>query len=369
MFSRGSLTVLRVRGIPIRLHISVLVLIPLIVLGLTAQAGLVAEAARIPPSALSLPAWVHGALGALGLLVSITVHELAHTAVALRHGGKVESIVLMALGGVSEISRMPRTPRHEMLMAAAGPVTSIFIGVLCVSGYAVTRGVPDLAFVLYILAYLNLVLGVFNMIPALPMDGGRVLRAALAWRMGKFRATRVSSVVAKVLAVGFVLLGFLGGGFWIILIAAFVWMGASQEKLRAELEHSLEGLHVGDLRSTVPGVAPAETLETARARLLDHHAESLVVVEDGQAVGVLRKRDVLAVPPGDRSGATVQEHMLRVQAMGAGDGLDETFDRVLRDGEVPVVDEVGNAVGVVRSDAVMRTIVERNPQLRRPGAS
>jgi Zn-dependent protease/predicted transcriptional regulator len=368
LFSRGSLTVLRVGGVPIRLHVSVLLLVPMMVFGLSEQMSLVAEAARLPPSALALPPWFFGAVGAVGLLVCITLHELAHTAVALHYGGKVESIVLMALGGVSQIARMPSTPRHELLMAIAGPATSLALGVLAAGGYFATRSMPDVAFILYILAYLNLVLGLFNLLPALPMDGGRVLRAALAGRMGKFRATRISSGVAKAMAGGLVVLGFLGGGFWIILIAAFVWMGASQERLRADLEHSLEGLQVGDLHRTVPEIASAQSLELARERMLEHRADSLVVVDDGEAVGVLRKREVLAVPPAERAAARVAAHMIRVAAMVTGEVLGETFDRVLRDGEVPVVDEGGHAVGVVTRDAVLRTLSDRNPQLRPPEA-
>lgn len=359
MFQRGALTILRVRGVPIRLHVSVLLLVPFLTFALAAQTPLVAEAADLPASRLGLPGWAWGVLASAGLLVSITLHELAHTIVAMRHGGRVESIVLMALGGVSQVTQMPREPRHELAMAIAGPITSVLIAVTASLGYLAARDAPGLAFGLFVLAYLNLVLGVFNLLPAFPMDGGRVLRAALAWRWGKHKATRIAATVGKVMAVAFGLLGLLGGGVWLVLIAFFVWAGASQERLHAEVQNALADLRVGEVNNTVPAVRADASVEDARTAMRDAGAQSAVVVDGDQTLGVIRHDEIYAVAVGDRTRERVRDHMVRMVAVHTDEELADSFDRVLRDGEVPVVDEGGHALGVVRAADVVRKLRER----------
>lgn len=359
MFQRGALTILRVRGVPIRLHFSVLLLIPLLTFALSAQTGLVADAAELPVDRLALPGWAWGLVASAGLLVSITLHELAHTLVAIHYGGRVESIVLMALGGVSQVTQMPRQPKHELAMAIAGPLTSVLLAVGFSLAFVAARGTPALAFGFFVLAYLNLVLGLFNLLPAFPMDGGRVLRAALAWRWGKHRATRVAAAVGKGMAVLFGIFGLLGGGVWLVLIAFFVWAGASQEKLHAEVQNALANLRVGEVNNTVPAVSAGASLEDARAALRDAGAKSAVVVEDGDTLGVIRSDEIYKVPVHERMTELVRDHMVRMVAVGTDEELAESFDRVLRDGEVPVVDAGGQAMGVVRAADVIRKLHER----------
>ncbi|RKG56998.1 site-2 protease family protein, partial [Corallococcus exercitus] len=138
--------------------------------------------------------WAWGLAVAVGLFVSVLLHEMAHTFYALRHGGEVHGITLMIVGGVSELAQVPKRPRDEALMALVGPLTSL--GLAALLG-AVTWGVHGLGlfqvqFALFTLAMLNAVLGVFNLLPAFPMDGGRIVRAALTPRLGMVRATKVA---------------------------------------------------------------------------------------------------------------------------------------------------------------------------------
>jgi len=357
--------VLKVKGVPIRLHFSVLLLVPVLTWALAVQMPQVARAAGIMPEALGMPGWAWGLLASMGLLVSITLHELAHTLVAIRNGGKVESIVLMALGGVSQITQMPKRPKDELVMAAVGPLTSIGLGILFGAGYRLFHSAPNTAFFLFLLGYLNLVLGVFNFLPAFPMDGGRVLRAALAGRMGKQRATNVAAVVGKAMAIAFAIFGIFGGGIWMILIAFFVWSGASQEKLYADLQQALGHTHVGEVQNTVPQVQLGASLEAARVVMRDAGVESAVVEDGARTVGVVRKIDILTIPPEDRMRERVADHMLAVQPLPGSDELAQTFDRVLREGELPVVDDLGNATGVIRSRDVLGTLRSRG--FRFPG--
>lgn len=350
---------------PIRLHVSVLVLIPFLTFAIAVQGLRIASLAGISPAGLRWPGWVFGLIASVGLLVSITLHELAHTLVAVRHGGKVDSIVLMALGGVSQISRMPQKPRHELEMAAAGPLTSILLAIVLGLLYRASFGLPNLAFSLFLIAYLNLVLGIFNLLPAFPMDGGRVLRAALAWRIGKRKATRIATVVGKAMAALFAIFGLLGGGIWMILIAFFVWSGASQEKLYSDVQSTLSPLKVGEVQHVAPRVDAHESLESARALMRQADAESAVVLDGASTVGVVRKRDIMRFSPDARMAERVKDHMLSVQAVPGNDDLGDAFDRILREGEIPVVGADGEPSGVVRSADILRALHKRG--FRFPG--
>lgn len=363
MFQRGAITLLRARGVPIRLHVSVLVLVPFLTFAIAVQAPRIAALAGL--EAITWDGWVFGLLASVGLLVSIVLHELAHTLIAIRHGGSVESIVLMALGGVSQISKMPASPRHELEMAAAGPLTSLALAALVGVAYRGTLGSPNLSFVLFLIAYLNLVLGIFNLLPAFPMDGGRVLRAALAWKLGKRKATRIAATVGKSMAALFAIVGLLGGGIWMILIAFFVWSGASQEKLFSDVQSTLSELRVGEVQHLTPTVQATASLEDARLALRDEGAESAVVLDGETTVGVIRKRDLLSFPPNVRVEEKVRDHMLGVSAVTSAEALGDSFDRILREGELPVLDDAGQPSGVVRSSDVFRILRERG--FRFPG--
>jgi Zn-dependent protease/CBS domain-containing protein len=364
LFSRGAVTVARVRGIPLRLHWSAILPVPLLVAALAVNAAPLAEAAGLPPEDLLLPGWAFGLLAAAGLEVSIALHEFSHSLVAIRHGGRVDSIVLMALGGVSQIERMPGKPRHELWMALAGPLCSLALAVLGATAWATLALAPPVAFFAFVFAYLNLALGVFNLLPAFPMDGGRVLRAGLSGFVGPRRATRIAAAVGQGFALGFALVAFLGGGLWLLLIAFFVWMAAAQERTRSDLAWSLRDLRVGDVVTTVPVLPPETSLEDARVILRDARADSALVVEDHRPVGVLRRLDVAGRDLRERMATPVRDAMVRLDALESADQLGLSFDRVLREGEVPVVDEGGGPLGVVRSDRVLAELAARDERFR-----
>jgi Zn-dependent protease len=160
---------------------------------------------------------------------SVLLHELGHAVVARRLGVHVSGIELSFFGGAAKMVQMPRTAKHELAIAAAGPAVSLVLGGAGF-GLAVLFGSPLLA----LIGWINLVIAAFNMIPALPMDGGRILRALLTYRMDFVRATDAAVMVARVVAVGFVILG-LAGWYQLLLLAPFLWMMGTQEKLLARM--------------------------------------------------------------------------------------------------------------------------------------
>jgi len=239
----------KVIGIPVRVHWSFAGLIVLVV-ALTAGSGV---------------ATVLAALGWLALLfASVVVHELAHSLVARRRGLAVHDIVLLPIGGVSEIPELTRTSDDELRIAVAGPAASV--GLALVFGIlGLTMGAalwpPTLVSgsILVRLAWMNLLLAGFNLVPALPMDGGRVLRAALAKRHGDLWATAVATRVAKILGAGMIVVGVFVD-VWLILIGIFVLLGAQGESQVSRTRAVLGDRSVGDLTVpapyTLPGTMP-----------------------------------------------------------------------------------------------------------------
>lgn len=161
---------------------------------------------------------------------SVVLHELGHAVVARRLGVQVSGIELGFLGGAAKMVNMPRTPNHEIAIAAAGPAVSVLLGAAGL-GLGMLLGAPLLATI----GWINLILAAFNLIPALPMDGGRILRAALARRMSFVRATDLAVTVARVVAVGFALIGLGYGAFQLVVLAPFLWLMGTRERMMARM--------------------------------------------------------------------------------------------------------------------------------------
>ncbi|MFH2009722.1 MAG: M50 family metallopeptidase [bacterium] len=171
---------------------------------------------------------VTGLVLAAVVFTSVVLHELGHAVVARRLGIAIRGIELHILGGAAKMARMPKTARDEILIAIAGPGVSFALGAAGLAAYFATRWTG-----FGTIALINLGLGVFNLLPALPMDGGRVLRAALSQRMGRYRATHVAATVAQVFAVLFVVAAIALKAWMMILLAILLWFLASQERAMA----------------------------------------------------------------------------------------------------------------------------------------
>lgn len=353
---RGSLTLLRIRGIPIRVHWSLLLAVPYLAWVFSAQFAGVAHVAGEDTAAIHLPPLLIGAILVLGLFASILLHELAHSLVALRRGGKVRSITLLLLGGISQIEQMPRRPRDEAVVAAVGPATSLGLAGVLFALHALTpHGVGDARVGLFYLANLNLVLGIFNLLPAFPMDGGRVLRALLAARSTPARATAIAAGIGKVLAVGLGLLGLWGGNWLLMLIAVFVYTGAQAEALREHAREALEGVRVGEVMLRHPVTVGAHTplAEVPGTMQATGRLELVVVNTRGQPVGVLRAADVAAIPPEQREDLRISDLgaqlASRVAVATPQDGVTEAMERARIEGAdtLLVIDPAVGLVGLV----------------------
>ncbi len=262
--------------------------------------------------------WAMGIGGAIGLFLSIILHELSHSLVARRFGLPMTGITLFIFGGVAEMSDEPPSPRAEFAMAIAGPLASVLVGGICFGGAFIGRWVDAPSSVVTVVGYLgtiNLVLAVFNMIPAFPLDGGRVLRAVLwGWKDNLRWATKVSSTVgagfgALLIALGLVSLFFgrLIGGMWWILIGLFVRQAAHGSYRQLLMKRALEGEPVRRFMHDRPVAVPRQISveELVNEYVYRHHFKFFPVVEGERLIGCVSTRDVKELPREEWSRQTV----------------------------------------------------------------
>jgi Zn-dependent protease len=248
-----------------------------------------------------------GIAGALGLFLSIILHELAHAVVARSFGLPIGGITLFIFGGVAELRQEPKTPRSEFWVAIVGPVASILIASACFAAAlgAQAAGLLPLTKVLGFLAMTNTVLALFNLVPAFPLDGGRVLRSIIWWRTGNLRrATRIASMFGTVFGVVLILTG-LGqiitgntmGGTWQLLIGVFLAAAASQARGQTETAANLKGVSVSDLMDRAPlSAGPDITVSTlVQDYIYRLNRKFIIIAEDGQAIGFVGPEQIRKV--------------------------------------------------------------------------
>jgi Zn-dependent protease/CBS domain-containing protein len=281
----------------------------------------------------------------------VVLHELGHALVARRFGIATRDITLYPIGGIARLERMPERPAQELLVALAGPAVN---GVLAVAIYlglrwgGVGAGDDPLtigASFLVQLMWINLSLGIFNLVPAFPMDGGRILRAVLAFWMERPRATAVAAYVGRGIAVVMGIVGLVWNPM-LAVIAVFVWMAAGQQATMEELKARLHGASVEDaMVGAVQALPPETSLSYAASRLAAGFQHDFPVIDDGRVVGVLTRDDVLRGLATRRPDTAVAELMHRsFPTAGPSERLDAVLDRLPPDGG-PVI--------VVRDDALV----------------
>jgi Zn-dependent protease len=264
--------------------------------------------------------WAMGALGALGLFLSIIFHELWHSLVARRFGLPMGGITLFIFGGVAEMTEEPASPRVEFFMAIAGPLASLAVAFFGYLGYtiAVRYEWPVLvAGVLGYLALINVALAVFNAVPAFPLDGGRILRSVLWWWKDNIRwATRVASWIGGAFGLLLIVLGVFSviqgnfiGGMWWFLIGLFIRHGSKASYQQLLTRRALEGEPVSRFMSTDPVTVPASISldELIEKYVYKHYYKTFPVVDGERLVGCVSLRDVKEIPAGERGEHTVGE--------------------------------------------------------------
>jgi Zn-dependent protease len=331
-----SIKIAQVANIPIKIHITFF-----LILGLSA----IQWAGRGNDPVLGA---LFGVTLMLALFFCVTLHELGHSLTARAFGIDTREILLMPLGGVAQISKNPEKPYQELLIALAGPLVNVVIAAilllligilpnlslnaLMLDGAGLTRLSNDTSptSLVYWLLAANISLVLFNLIPAFPLDGGRVLRALLAMRLGQPRATRIAAVVGQAIAIGLGIFGVISGNLLLALVAVFVFVGASQETNAAQAKTVLVTRKVGDAYNKHSiTLQNGDRISRVVDYLLTSYQPDFAVTFGSRLLGVVTREDVmkaLAMQPND---CYVSEIMTRdVFKLSADDTLDTARDKM-----------------------------------------
>jgi len=285
---KWSLKIAQVAGIPVNLHITFLLLIAFIAI----SAGLAGG---------GLSAVISGVAFPLALFGSVVLHEFGHALTAKRYGIQTRDITLLPIGGVARLEKMPDKPVQELWVALAGPAVNVVIAALLLAVLLVTGTFNPSVFSLSLtdgtlierLLVVNITLALFNLLPAFPMDGGRVVRALLAMRMEYTRATQIAALLGQVMALAFGFLGLFTNPF-LIIIALFVWLSAGQEASMVRMKSALENIPVSRAMITdFNTLSPTDSISQAVRLILSGTQQDFPVVVGDKLVGILTRDDLM----------------------------------------------------------------------------
>jgi stage IV sporulation protein FB len=354
---RWSYSIGNIAGTEIKVHVTFLLFIAWIALNVSQSSG---------------PAAAVGAtLFLLALFLCIVLHEFGHILMARRFGVRTPDVILLPIGGVARLERIPDDPKQEFLIALAGPAVTLVIAallylIIAVSGEQPSFRDPSVADVSFLvrLMIVNVLLLLFNLIPAFPMDGGRVLRAILVSRMGMVRGTRVAATLGQMLALAGGLYGITTQHLPLILIAFFVFLGANAELAAVETRAAGEGLQVRQMMVTDFRTVPIHaTLNQAVDLLLSGEQREFPVVDNlGRTEGILTRENLIRGLSQRGPDSTVAEAMTSgVPSVPPSLSFQEGLERLRssRLPALPVIDGGGALVGLLTMDNITDLLLVR----------
>lgn len=335
-----SLRIGAIAGIPIRVHLTFVLLIAYLALSYMMRG--------LAPSAT-----LAGIALVLSVFAVVVIHELGHALMARRFGVGTREILLLPIGGIASLERIPEKPKHELAVAIVGPAINFAIAGILWLGLAASGSSTSLggSFAAQLM-WINIGLAIFNLIPAFPMDGGRALRAILAMRLGHARATDIAARLGTGIAVVFGVIGLLTN-FWLILIAVVVWMGARHEAAAVRVRSALVSVPVSAaMNRHIDIVSPDESLGEAARLLVSTGQWQLPIVDHGETVGVLTKGDVAeGIRDAGDSASIAQAPHHEAITVGPNDSLEGVFDRLAHEpGAIAVVVDHGTPIGIVTAE-------------------
>src|SRR5579875_2504676 len=362
----GSLRIGQIAGIDIYINISWIIILVFQTWSLA-----ISWFPAIYPHWSPVTYWITGLIAALLLFVSVLLHELAHSVVARARDLPVHNITLFIFGGVSNIEQEPASAGIEFHMAIVGPVVSILIGIVCYLLLLPLRETSSpVAGILGYLAITNVLLGIFNLIPGFPLDGGRVLRSII-WRItGSLgRATRAATITGEIVAYLFILAGiwlfFTGNffnGIWFGFIGWFLFSGAQAAGTQSTLEAMLRGVTVGQIMNANPATAPANISlqKLVDDFLLPYGWRSVFVLQGEQLTGLITLRDIRHIPQEQWRQTPVGFVMIpleKLHAVSPQQSLNEVLSLMVAQdvNQVPVVVD-GRLVGALSREDIVRFV-------------
>ncbi|MGP6086041.1 site-2 protease family protein [Antarctobacter jejuensis] len=343
----------RLLGSELRVHATFFLLL--------AWVGAAAWAENGAPAALENMAFI------LALFACVVAHEYGHALMARRYGIKTPDITLLPIGGMARMERMPEKPAQEIAVALAGPAVNVVIWAVLIALGASTQmealsDPANTADFLGRLAAVNLFLAIFNLIPAFPMDGGRVLRAALGFSMDRVRATRIAASAGQIAAFVFGFLGLLSGNLILLLIALFVFFAANAEARDVESRDIAKGLHLRDAMITsFESLSPVDPMHVAAQTLIRTTQHEFPVLDgEGFLAGFLTRQALFEAVAQGRTTIPVSDVMQSVPALPLAAPLAEALEALQQAPAVAAVDKAGHVIGYVTSENVGELMVLRS---------
>jgi Zn-dependent protease len=333
-------------GTAVRMHITFLLLVAWIAAVQWSRGG--------PHDALA------GVLFILLLFACVVLHEFGHIWAARRYGIRTPDVTLLPIGGVAAMERMPEKPSQEIVVALAGPAVNLVIALVLMAALGLRVSTDQMSLdalqssFLAQVAVANIVLFVFNLIPAFPMDGGRVLRALLAMWLGYTSGTKMAATIGQVLAVGFAFLGFMGNPM-LILIAIFIFLAASGEAGEVEVRELIRGRSVSEgMITSFEALGVGATADDAAAKLLSTSQQEFPLIDGaGRLRGVVTHKAIIEALRNGQGGKPALDIMdAEVPTVPVGEQLSVAADLLRRSNArfVGVVDATGRLVGYVTPD-------------------
>jgi Zn-dependent protease/CBS domain-containing protein len=368
--NRRGIPLFRVAGIQIRLDFSWFIIFLLVMWSLSAG-----YFPRYYPDQGRGTYWLAGFIAALFFFASILTHELAHALMAKRSGIHIPAITLFVFGGIAHLSEEAKNPKTEFQIALVGPVTSFVLAAVFWGLKTMLEATPSSLAVLifHYLAYINLALGVFNLVPGYPLDGGRIFRAFWWWKTGSLaRATKVASDMGKGFALVLMALGALEifsgvliGGLWLVFIGMFLRGLAEGGYQQTVMQQSLQGVEAQDVMvNEVVTVPPELTLHAVvNDYFLRYGYRGFPVAQNGDVVGMISLSEVTAVPEGERGDTTVKDAMVTMGErirIAPEASLAEALQKMMRGGTGRlIVMRNGKMAGLVTHTGVLRFLEVR----------
>ena len=301
----------KIRGVDVKVHYSLLLLLPYLVLITAARFHAVAHDVGINPASLSFGPIVWGLILTLSLLGSVILHELGHSRAAQILGVRVRSITLMMLGGVSSIEKVPDRPYGEFKIAIVGPLVSFGIAGL-MYGVEKLAHSPDLVFFSHWVSRINVILGVFNMLPAFPLDGGRALRSLLAVKRGQTQATEIAVKVSTGFAWALGFIAVFGFNVILLLVAFFIASAARREYAKLISKDLLRGLHASEVAVLTPVLNERQYIHESASSMIDSGQSVLPVARDNGEAAIISLAQIRCIPREYWDTTTVKDLMVHV---------------------------------------------------------
>ncbi|MER3480775.1 MAG: site-2 protease family protein [Meiothermus sp.] len=361
MFRTALRLPFKLLGIPVSLDLSFLVVLPLFAFLIGSQLPTYLQLLGVRPDPHLLEGYTPYLLGlvaALGLFASVVIHELGHAVSARVYGVQTREITLWLLGGVAQLSDIPRARGAEAVIAIVGPLVSLILsGIFTLLRGAVGPEAAGWQFLWGYLAFVNLSLALFNLLPALPLDGGRVLRSLLALDRPFLEATRVAAGVSRLMAFALGLWGLLVFNLFLVLVAFFIYMAASTEAEQATLSEALKGVRVRDLMTReVLTVPPTLRVEELLQRMMLERHMGYPVVEEGRVLGLVNLENLRGASPG----TPVLERMSKLEAISPEASALDALKRMAEcNFSRLVVMENGQMVGILSKTDLLRALQVR----------